>query len=64
MKVTFNTYPMAFHTPGGGEVQLLKYIDYLQSENIEVTLYDMWRPNLSNIDLVHFFSGRGCFGLI
>jgi len=25
MRVLFNTYPMAFHTPGGGEIQLLAY---------------------------------------
>lgn len=59
MKVAFNTYPFAFHTSGGGEVQLLKYKDYLQLKNVDITLFDMWNPNLSTFDLVHFFSCMG-----
>ena len=59
MKVLFNTYPMAFHTPGGGEIQLLAFKKYLQKMNIRVSLYDLWQPNLLEHDIVHFFSCMG-----
>ena len=39
MKVLYATYPMAFHTPGGGEVQLLAY------QNVVVQTY--WRKKIS-----------------
>lgn len=47
---------MAFHTPGGGEVQLLQYRKYLPEAGVEVTLLDQWNPQFLNSDLVHFFS--------
>ncbi|WP_321854843.1 glycosyltransferase family 4 protein [Paraburkholderia tropica] len=56
MKVLFNTYPMAFHTPGGGEVQLMQYDRHLPERAVEVTLLDMWVPKFKDHDLVHFFS--------
>jgi glycosyltransferase involved in cell wall biosynthesis len=59
MKVLFNTYPMAFHTPGGGEVQLLQYRQHLQIKNTSVTMFDLWEPHLLDFNLVHFFS---CIG--
>ncbi len=59
MKVLFNTYPMAFHTPGGGEMQLLAYKRYLPQFNIEVGLFDLWRPHFLDYNLVHFFSVMG-----
>jgi glycosyltransferase involved in cell wall biosynthesis len=59
VKVLFATYPMAFHTLGGGEVQLLAYRDHLASHGIEVTLLDPWNPRFLEHDVVHFFSTVG-----
>ncbi len=59
MKVLFATYPMAFHTPGGGEVQLLAYKKHLPSHGVDVTLFDPWNPRFMDYDAVHFFS---CIG--
>ncbi|CAN5642960.1 hypothetical protein BH11PSE7_BH11PSE7_28850 [soil metagenome] len=56
MNILFNTYPMAFHTPGGGEVQLLQYRQFLPQQGMKVTLLDMWNPGFRDHDLVHFFS--------
>jgi glycosyltransferase involved in cell wall biosynthesis len=50
---------MAFHTPGGGEIQLLAYQQYLCSKGIQVDFMDIWKPNFLDYDLVHFFS---CIG--
>lgn len=57
--VLFNTYPVAFDCPGGGEIQLLKSREYLQRLGVDVVLYDMWAPQLDKIDLVHYFSVQG-----
>ena len=59
MKALFATYPMAFHTPGGGEVQLLAYREHLQRMGVEVTLFDPWNPRFLEHDVVHFFSCVG-----
>jgi len=59
MKVLFATYPWAFHTPGGGEMQLLKYKEYLENIGVEVTLLDQWNPRFADYDVVHYFS---CIG--
>ena len=59
MNILFNTYPYAFHQKGGGEIQLLKYKEYLSKINVNVKLFDLWSPNFYEYDLVHFFS---CFG--
>lgn len=62
MKVLFATYPMAFHTPGGGEIQLLAYRDHLPQSGVDVTLFDLWKPRFGEHDLVHFFSCVGGSG--
>ena len=59
MKVLFITYPMAFHTPGGGEIQLLAYKKYLEENGFQVDLFDPWNPSFLDYDLVHFFSVIG-----
>ena len=59
MKVLFATYPMAFHTPGGGEVQLLAYKKHLPAFGIDVSLFDPWNPRFLEHDIVHFFSCVG-----
>lgn len=56
MKVLFSSYPMAFHTPGGGEVQLLQYKKFISQKSIEIELLNPWKPNFFTFDLVHFFS--------
>jgi glycosyltransferase involved in cell wall biosynthesis len=57
MKILFNTYPSAFHTPGGGEIQLLQYKKYLEKyPALDVELFNQWRPNLSTFDRAHYFS--------
>lgn len=55
----FATYPMAFHTPGGGEMQLLAYQKHLPAYDVEVNLLDVWNPKFLAHDVVHFFS---CIG--
>ncbi|MEX3854191.1 glycosyltransferase family 4 protein [Paraburkholderia sp. BR10923] len=62
MKVLFATYPMAFHTPGGGEIQLLSYKKHLPAHGVDVTLFDPWNPCFMQHDIVHFFSCVGGSG--
>lgn len=59
MKVMFATYPMAFHTPGGGEMQLLAYQKHLPAYGINVNLFNLWDPQFLTHHIVHFFS---CIG--
>ncbi|ABD89724.1 glycosyltransferase [Rhodopseudomonas palustris] len=59
MRVLFSTYPWAFETPGGGEIQLRKYAEQLPAHGVAVHLHDPWRANLGDVDLMHFFS---CIG--
>ena len=59
MKILFATYPWAFETPGGGEIQLRKYAEHLPAHGVEVMLHDPWRANLAEAQAVHFFS---CIG--
>lgn len=59
MKALFSTYPMAFHTPGGGEIQLLAYRNHLPRFGVDVTQFDLWNPRFLEHDLVHFFSCVG-----
>jgi glycosyltransferase involved in cell wall biosynthesis len=59
MHILFNTYPWAFATPGGGEMQLLKYAEHLPRRGINVNLYDLWNPKFEKMDAVHFFSCVG-----
>jgi glycosyltransferase involved in cell wall biosynthesis len=56
IRVLFNTYPFAFHCPGGGEVQLLKYKQELEKLDVEVQLLDIWKPQFDHVDLVHHFT--------
>lgn len=59
MKVMFATYPMAFHTPGGGEIQLLAYEKHLKAQGVSVSLFNCWNPSFLSYDIVHFFSCVG-----
>ncbi len=59
MRVLFNTYPVAFDCPGGGEVQLLHSRSALQRAGVQVLLFDPWQPQFDAVDLVHYFSVQG-----
>ena len=59
MKVLFNSYPVAFACPGGGEVQLLQTKNYLNSLNVETSFFDQWNPQFQSVDLIHYFSTQG-----
>jgi glycosyltransferase involved in cell wall biosynthesis len=59
MKILFNTYPQAFYTPGGGEVQLLKNKEIVEKFGNKVILFNQWDPKLQDLDIVHFFSCQG-----
>jgi glycosyltransferase involved in cell wall biosynthesis len=50
---------VAFGCPGGGEIQLLKCKAALATLGIDVLLYDPWRPQFDEVDLVHYFSVQG-----
>ncbi len=59
MRALFNTYPVAFACPGGGEIQLLRCRESLAALGVDVTLYDPWRPQFGSADVVHYFSVQG-----
>jgi len=59
MNILYATYPMAFHTPGGGEVQLMAYHKHLRAVGVNVSLMDPWNPRLLEHKIVHFFSCVG-----
>jgi len=59
VRVLFNTYPVAFGCPGGGEIQLLKCKEALELLGVDVVLFDPWHPQFDSVDLVHYFSVQG-----
>lgn len=59
LTVLLNTYPVAFDCPGGGEVQLLNCKAALERRGVRVLLFDQWRPQFSEADIVHYFSTQG-----
>jgi glycosyltransferase involved in cell wall biosynthesis len=52
--IYYGTYPFAFFTPGGGEIQLRKYAENLKSLNIK--LFNQWDPGVRAGDIFHYFS--------
>lgn len=59
MRIYFNTYPVAFQCPGGGEIQLLKSKEALERRGHEVVLFNQWEHDLAQADVVHQFSVQG-----
>ena len=60
MTIFHATYPWAFQTPGGGEIQILKYQEYLRSIDYKYKLHDPWSPLLPKYcSALHFFSCMG-----
>jgi glycosyltransferase involved in cell wall biosynthesis len=56
LAITFATYPTAFETPGGGEIQILQYRKHLAALGVDVTLFDPWKSSLGSVDIFHYFS--------
>lgn len=54
--IMISTWPCAFDCPGGGEVQLLRYEEYLSNKGVKVRRYDPWNPQLAGVDIFHYFS--------
>lgn len=61
LTILFNTYPVAFDCPGGGEVQLLKYMEHLEALGVRVLRFDPWnaKAQFDQADIVHYFSVQG-----
>lgn len=59
MKIYFNTYPVAFQCPGGGEIQLLKSKEALERRGHEVVFFNQWEHSLAEADVIHHFSVQG-----
>jgi len=65
VKVAFYLYPSAFQNPGGGEIQLLKTMEYLGKEGVQVKKFDQWNDKLEDHDILHVFgSVKDCAGLM
>ncbi|WP_052628831.1 glycosyltransferase [Rhodopseudomonas palustris] len=54
IKTIFNVHPYAMELPGGGEMQIMKYVQYMPGE-CEVILHDIWRPRLREARIFHHF---------
>lgn len=60
MNIVYATHPWAFITPGGGERQIENYhktINKNSNSDYKIELFDLFKPNLDDVDLIHFF---GC----
>ena len=58
MEVVLATYPWAYFTPGGGEIQIEMLNKYLTKKNIDIHKFDTWSPQIEP-DIFHFFSCMG-----
>lgn len=56
MKILFNTHPLAFQNPGGGEVIMEKIKYYLEKNGHSVSFFSFSETNLNDFDLIHHFS--------
>lgn len=58
LTILFHTWPVAFDCPGGGEIQLLKYMEHLEKLGMRTLRYDLWNPRsqFDEADIVHHFS--------
>ncbi len=55
IRVTYHIHPYAMQLPGGGEIQLLKYVSHLKETKCDVTLHDIWNPRLADAHILHHF---------
>ena len=56
MNVLFQNRPDVFKNIGGDTVQMLKTLEYLQKEGIQVDVSTELTPNLDKYDIVHLFN--------
>lgn len=64
MSILYGTFPWAFETPGGGEIQLLKYEEYAKQAGLDIQRFDPWTKqikvhNTEKPDGFHYFSCMG-----
>ena len=58
MEIVLATYPWAYFTPGGGEIQIEMLKKYLEEKDITMHKFDNWNPQ-TNPNIYHFFSCMG-----
>ena len=58
MEIVLATYPWAYFTPGGGEIQIEMLNKYLKKKDINIHKFDTWSPQ-SKPNIYHFFSCMG-----
>lgn len=58
MEIALATYPWAYFTPGGGEIQIEMIYKYLKKKNINVYKFNSWDPK-KKTNIYHFFSCMG-----
>lgn len=58
MEIALATYPWAYFTPGGGEIQIEMLYKYLKRKDFNVYKFDNWEPKI-NTTIYHFFSCMG-----
>ena len=58
MEIVLATYPWAYFTPGGGEIQIEMLNKYLKKKNISIHKFDTWSPQ-TKPNIYHFFSCMG-----
>ena len=58
MAIVLATYPWAYFTPGGGEIQIEMVHKYLKKKNIDIYKFDSWNPQIKT-NIYHFFSCMG-----
>jgi glycosyltransferase involved in cell wall biosynthesis len=56
MKVLFNTYPLAFQQPGGGELIMVKLKEELSKLDVQVDFFNPYEHKLNQYDIFHHFS--------
>tara|TARA_B100000212_G_scaffold219800_1_gene166451 strand:+ start:1683 stop:2660 length:978 start_codon:yes stop_codon:yes gene_type:complete len=58
MDIVLATYPWAYFTPGGGEIQIEMLYKYLKKRNLNIYKFNSWEPQ-NQANIYHFFS---CIG--
>ena len=58
MEIVLATYPWAYFTPGGGEIQIEMLNKYLEKREITIHKFDNWNPQ-TKPNIYHFFSCMG-----
>ena len=58
MEIVLATYPWAYFTPGGGEIQIEMLNKYIKKKDITIHRFNNWNPQIKP-DIYHFFSCMG-----